>query len=166
MVSANPSTQFCLAAGGAIAYGAVADQVRGRRSPLHIEELVQRMVPESAAVRDGILFLPTAMAGSDCSGLSTAAFSRSDAVWDFEAIDALGLRLALARVVQERWSDLAPSLVRLDRAAARGSVLAGAIATAARDEMAGHADRDSAHRELRNLGYVGLSEILAFRALD
>ena len=163
LVSANPSTQFCLAAGGAVGYAAVADSIRGRRSPLDLDELVLRMVPESAAVRDGILVLPNAMAGRDCTGLSTAAFERSDAVWDREAIDALGLRLAMAIVVQERWGALEPALARLDRAAMRGSAVARAVATAARGEMAGEA-RQISHHDLRALGYIGLSDIFAFRS--
>jgi len=166
LVSANPGTQFCLAAGGAVGYAAVADSVRGRQTSLRIDELVLRMVPESAAVRDGILVLPMAMAGRDCGALSTAAFERSGAVWDREVIDPLGLRLAMAFVVQERWGELRSSLVRLDRAAAHGSALARAVATAARGEMAGGSEvRDTSHRELRTLGYVGLSEILAVRSI-
>ena len=65
LVSANPGNQFCLAAGGAVGYAAVADSIRGRRSQLDLDELVLRMVPESAAVRDGILVLPMALAGRD-----------------------------------------------------------------------------------------------------
>ncbi|HYV23413.1 MAG TPA: AAA family ATPase [Candidatus Bathyarchaeia archaeon] len=164
LVKANPTTQFCLAAGGAVGYAAVADSVRGRRSPLQIDDLVLLMVPESAAVRDGILVLPMAMAGRDCRALSTTAFESPDAVWDRENIDPLGLRLPLALVTQERWSELESSLVRLDRAAARGSALAGAVATAARGERDGGSEaRDVSHGELRRLGYVGLSEVLAFR---
>ena len=105
------------------------------------------------------------MAGRDCGALSTAAFERSDAVWDREALDAFGLRLVMALVVQERWSDLEASLVRLDRAAAHGSALARAVATAARGEMRGGSrTRETAHRELRTLGYKGLSDILAARS--
>lgn len=164
LVNANPSTQFCLAAGGAVGYAAVADSVRGLQSPVPIDELVQRMVPESAAVRDSILVLPMAMAGRDCTALSTAAFERSDAVWDREAIDALGLRLAMALVIQKRWGELEAALVRLDRAATHGSAVARAVASAARGEMAGgSAVRESSHRELRELGYIGLSEILTRR---
>jgi class 3 adenylate cyclase/tetratricopeptide (TPR) repeat protein len=164
LVTANPSTQFCLAAGAAVAYAAVADSIRGHRSPLQIDELVALMVPESAAVRDGILVLPMAMAGRDCTALSTTAFERPDAVWDREIIDSLGLRLPIAFVVQERWSELEASLVRLDRAARRGSALARAIATAARGERDGGAPaRGTSHQELRALGYVGLSEALAMR---
>jgi hypothetical protein len=74
------------------------------------------------------------MAGRDCRALSMAAFVRSDAVWDREAIDALGLRVAMALVVQERWGELPSALDRLDHAAARGSALARAVATAARGE--------------------------------
>src|SRR5205814_9941551 len=44
LLSANPSTQFCLAAGGAVGYAAVADSIRGQRSPLDLDELALRMV--------------------------------------------------------------------------------------------------------------------------
>jgi class 3 adenylate cyclase/tetratricopeptide (TPR) repeat protein len=164
LVDANPTTQFCLAAGGAVGYAAVADSVRSRRSSLQIDDLVLRMVPESSAVRDGILVLPMALAGRDCSVLSTAAFEKSGPVWDREVIDPLGLRLAMALVAQERWRELGSYLDRLDRVAV-GSALARAVATAARGEMTGGpAGRDTAHRDLRALGFNGLSEILAFRA--
>ena len=164
MVAANPSAQFCLAAAGAAGYAVLADAIRGRPSPLRIEEFVARMVPESAAVRDADLILPVAVSGGDCAALSTVAFGRSGAVWDREVIDPLGLKLVMACVVQERWDDLASPLDRLDRAAAHGSALAKAVATAARGEMA-RAPRESSHQELRALGYRGISETLAFRSL-
>ena len=164
MVAANPSAQFCLAAAGAAGYAVLADAIRGRPSPLRIEEFVARMVPESAAVRDADLILPVAVSGGDCAALSTVAFGRSGAVWDREVIDPLGLKLVMACVVQERWDDLASPLDRLDRAAAHGSALAKAVATAARGEMA-RAPRESSHHELRALGYGGISETLAFRSL-
>jgi class 3 adenylate cyclase/tetratricopeptide (TPR) repeat protein len=164
LVSANPDTQFCLAAAGAAGYAVVADSIRGRPSPLGIDEFVPRMVPESAAVRDADLLLPLAVMGRECAALSTKAFGQSGAVWDREVLDPLGLRLVMALVVQERWADLASPLGRLDRAAARGSALARAVATAARDEMAGGLAREISHRELRTLGYTGVSETLAFRS--
>jgi tetratricopeptide (TPR) repeat protein len=164
LVSANPDTQFCLAAAGAAGYAVVADSIRGRPSPLGIDEFVPRMVPESAAVRDADLLLPLAVLGRECAALSTKAFGQSGAVWDREVLDPLGLRLVMALVVQERWADLASPLGRLDRAAARGSALARAVATAARDEMAGGLAREISHRELRTLGYTGVSETLAFRS--
>lgn len=162
--SANPSAQLCLAAAGAAGYAVVADSIRGRPSPLRIDEFVARMVPESPAVRDADLILPLAVLGRDCTALSTVAFGRSGAVWDREVIDPVGLRLVMALVVQERWDDLAAPLDRLDQAAARGSGLARAVATAARGEMSGGPAGDSAHQELRALGYIGLSEALAFRS--
>jgi len=162
LVSANPQTQFCLAAAGAAGYAVVADAIRGRRSPLQIDDFVARMVPESAAVRDGNLILPLAVSGRDCAALSTEAFGRTDAIWDREVIDPLGLKLVMALVVQKRWDDLKAPLDLLDRSASRGSALAKAVATAVRGEMAG-ASSDVSHRELRALGYVGISETLAFR---
>jgi hypothetical protein len=162
--SANPSAQLCLAAAGAAGYAVVADSIRGRPSPLRIDEFVARMVPESPAVRDADLILPLAVMGRDYAALSTVAFGRSGAVWDREVIDPLGLRLVMALVVQERWGHLASSLDRLDQAAGRGSRLANAVATAARGEMAGAQDRERSHRELKALGYIGLSETLMFRS--
>jgi hypothetical protein len=44
--------------------------------------------------------------------------------------------------------------------------VAAAVATAARDEMAGGRSRKTSHRELKALGYIGLSETLAFRSTD
>ena len=72
----------------------------------------------------------------------------------------------MALVIQERWGEVEPFLRRLDLAGARGSALATAVATAARDEVAGGRSRKTSHRELRALGYVGLSETLAFRSTD
>ena len=164
LVTSNPSTQFCLAAAGAAGYAVVADAIRGRPSPLRIDEFVPQMVPESAAVRDADLILPLATLGRDCADLSTAAFGRSGAVWDREVIDPLGLRLVMALVVQGRWDDLEAPLERLDRAAGNGSALAKAVATAARGEMAGGSARERSHQALRALGYIGLSETLAFRS--
>ena len=161
LVSANPGTQFCLAGAGAAGYAFVADAIRGHRPCSEIDDFVARMVPESTAVRDSNLVLPMAVSGRDCTTLSTAAFGRSGPVWDHEVIDALGLRLTMAIVIQQRWDDLEPSLLRLDRAATRGSALARAVVAAVRGEKAG--TRDDSHRELRTLGYVGLSEVLAFR---
>ena len=163
LVRANPSAQLCLAAAGAAGYAVVADSIRGRPSPMRINEFVARMVPESAAVRDADLILPLSVMGRDCTALSTAAFGRSGAVWDREVIDPVGLRLVMALVVQERWVDLAAPLDRLDQAAARGSGLARAFATAARGEMNGGLAVERSHQELRALGYIGLSETLAFR---
>jgi tetratricopeptide (TPR) repeat protein len=162
LVNSNPRTPFCLAAAGAVGYAVVAEAMRGR-SPAPIDEFVARMAPESTAVRDGNLFLPMAIAGRDCGGLSTATFDPTAVVWDREVVDPLGLKLVMAVVIQERWGELETSLRSLDHAAARGSDLARAVVVAARGEMAG-ADRDVSHRELRSLGYVGVSETLAYRS--
>jgi hypothetical protein len=164
LVSTNPGTQFCLAAAGATGYAVVADAIRGRRSALQIDEFVALTCQESVPVRDGNLLLPMAVCGRDLTALSRAAFDTSGVVWDREVLDPMGLKLTLALVVQGRWNELEAALSRLDRGAARGSALARAIATAARGEMAGGVDRGASHSELRALGYVGVSETLAFRS--
>ena len=70
----------------------------------------------------------------------------------------------MACVVQERWGDLDSPLDQLDAGAGHGSALAKAVATAARGEMVDGPARASSHQELRTLGYLGLSEVLAFRS--
>jgi hypothetical protein len=164
LVSTNPGTQFCLAAAGATGYAVVADAIRGRRSALQIDEFVALTCRESVPVRDGNLLLPMAVCGRDLTALSRAAFDTSGVVWDREVLDPMGLKLTMALVVQGRWKELESALSRIDHGAARGSALARAIATAARGEMAGGTDRDSSHSELRALGYIGVSETLAFRS--
>ena len=84
-------------------------------------------------------------------------------MWDRDVTDPLALKLVMALVLQARWTELETWLDRLDEAAARGSGLARAVAAAARGERDG-SDRNASHRELRALGYVGLSETLAMRA--
>ncbi|MDQ2915064.1 MAG: AAA family ATPase [Chloroflexota bacterium] len=164
LVQANQGAQLCLAAATAAGYAVIADSIRDRRSSLPLDDLVMRMVPESAAVRDAMVTLPTAMDHSDDRGLSVVAFGKPEAVWDRDVLDPLGLKLVMGLVVQTRWGDLGPWLDRLDRAAVTGSPLARAVATAARGEMAGRTDRDVSHRELRELGYAGLSQTLAARS--
>ena len=46
----------------------------------------------------------------------------------------------------------------------RAQVATWAVATAARGEMAGGLSRKTSHRELKALGYLGLSEALTFRS--
>lgn len=161
LVTTDRQTAFCLAPAGGAAYGTVADTVRRRKSPLPLADLVQRMIPESAAVRDSTLLLPVAMAGGEMETLSRAAFGTGP-VWDRQVTDPLGLNLAMALVVRQQWSELERALLRIDRAAARGSDLAAALSTAARAEK-GDARRDLGHQHLRSLGYLGVSQVLSFR---
>ena len=163
LVTSDRETAFCLAPAGAAAYADLAEIIRGRRSQRPLQNLVARMIPESSAVRDSTLLLPTAAAGGHADALSIAAFG-SGPVWDRQVTDPLGLNLVMALVVRERWADLEAALTRVDHAAANGSALARAVALAARGEMAsGTSGRDRGHHELRSLGYLGLSQVLAFR---
>jgi len=57
-----------------------------------------------------------------------------------------------------------PRSIRLSLSSRRrGSAVAPAVATAARGEMAGESRQISYH-DLRALGYIGLSDIFAFRS--
>jgi hypothetical protein len=66
----------------------------------------------------------------------------------------------------ERWDDLNPVLDRLDLTAANGGRMPGAVAAAVREERSAAADGAGAprHEALRELGYLGLSELLRYRA--
>ncbi len=79
-----------------------------------------------------------------------------------------GARLKLDEqllTVGGRWDEVPQALAPLDYVADRGGRLAGALAAAIREEMAAaQGGRAPGHLELRALGYVGLSEVVRFRA--
>jgi hypothetical protein len=63
-----------------------------------------------------------------------------------------------------RWSDVDPLLARFDEQARRGGQMLGALGAAIREERAAASGGPRpTHRELRDLGYRGLSELLSFR---
>jgi hypothetical protein len=71
---------------------------------------------------------------------------------------------AIALTMMELWSELGPSLARLDEFAAGGGELAGAAAAAIREEEeAAGGGPAPTHDRLRALGYAGISELIRFR---
>ena len=68
------------------------------------------------------------------------------------------------RALLRRWNDLERMLPQFDALAAKGAALLGAFAAAAREQIAaGKGGPAPAHRELRALGYLGLSELLSYQ---
>jgi hypothetical protein len=64
----------------------------------------------------------------------------------------------------ERWEPLRPVLDRFDELAGYGARLGGAVAEAVREEERAAAGGPPArHDTLRELGYLGISELLRFR---
>ena len=161
----NPSRGFCLVGAGALAWGSVAEIVPGGQGRETLEPLVNRMVPESGAIRASVLFLPSAMVGQD-RWLRDAqeAFQMTTQFWNRQEWDPFGVNVAVGLTVLERWGELAPYLERLDRVGAHGGRLCAALRDAILEEQAGaHGGPTPRHVALRGLGYKGLSDLLSFR---
>jgi hypothetical protein len=113
--------------------------------------------------------LPKVMAGDSealAEGLSAYApglhLQDRERPWDF-----IDLMPAVTLTMLERWDDLGATLARLDKVAAGGSRLAGATAAAVREEnAAARGGPAPAHKELRDAGYLGVSELLRFRPIQ
>jgi class 3 adenylate cyclase/predicted ATPase len=165
LVEANPDASFCLLGAAGYGYGAIADTLAGG-APERLDELVARMVPESVLIQTSSVMVPKAMAGDGAAltdGLRAYApglrLSDRARAWDYS-----DLMPAIALTMLQRWDGLGPSLARLDEFARAGSRLAGATATAVREEVAAaKGGPPPAHDELRSLGYAGISELLRFR---
>jgi tetratricopeptide (TPR) repeat protein len=167
LVRRHPEATWCLIGAAPAWQGAVADVLAGRALPQEAVDLVSRMLPNSTKVQASSLMLPRIMAGmpwSDTEAL--AAYAPKVRFWDAqEWWDPCRLQLALAFALLRRWDDLDRMLPKFDELAAKGATLLGAFAAAVREQIA--ANRGGlapAHRELRALGYLGLSELLSYRA--
>jgi class 3 adenylate cyclase/tetratricopeptide (TPR) repeat protein len=164
LVDANPAASFCLVGAAALGQAAAGDIARGRPASPRLEELVQRMVTEAPQVRASILMLPRLMAGNEelveeslpAYGWSVPRHRRQ--IWD-----PSGVQLAVCCALLARSDALTPLLTDYDARASTAPLL-GALADAIREEMAAASDgRRPAHRRLRELGYIGLSELLSYR---
>ena len=83
------------------------------------------------------------------------------------ALDVCDIMPTAALTILQRWDELEPVLHRLDEFNAGGALLAGAMATAIREERDhAHGGRQPQHDELKSLGLAGLSTILSFRSGD
>jgi class 3 adenylate cyclase len=165
LVSDNPSLGFCLVGAGAASWGVVGDVLHGGGVSGSLEPLLYRMVPESGPIRASILFLPSAMVGSDRWLADAAgAYRASTQFWDRQEWDQFGVSLAIGLTVLERWKELGPYLENLQRVGARGGRLCTALREAILEERArSEGGPTPGHEALRRLGYTGLSELLSFR---
>ena len=166
LVASNPDAPFCLVGAGAVGYGACGRLMSGA-PPGELKPAVARMVAESELVQAASILLPNAML-SDIEAVEAglAAYVPGLRLWDRAAAwDVCHLMPAVAATVLER-SDMAEGpLARLDACAAGGSRLATAVATAIREEAAAKGSGPQHdHSELRQLGYLGISDLLRFRA--
>jgi class 3 adenylate cyclase len=166
LVDANPDASFCLVGAAGIGHAAAGAMLLGRGPSARLGELVDRMVKQPLPVRASIRMLPEAMAGN-AEMVMTARDAYSDSVQRFgrQVWDRFGVQLAISLVILGRWGDVDPLLATFDQHARHGGQMLGALSAAIREEgVAANGGPRPTHRELRDLGYRGLSELLSFRA--
>jgi hypothetical protein len=165
LVHENPGTPWCVVGATAPSSGAIASALAGDADRARaFVEIVERMLAKPGPQRANTLIAPYVMlerAGSEEMVPTPPAVVRP---WHLQLIDPIGQNFAIAHAMLERWDDLRADIVTLERAAAKGSRLAGALAEAATEELAAATGGPRpAHARLRGLGYVGLSEQLSHR---
>ena len=165
LVRENPGTPWCVVGATAPSAGAIASALAGDADRARgFVETVERMLAKPGPQRANTLIAPYVMlerAGAEDMVPTPPAVVRP---WHLQLVDPIGQNFAIAHAMLERWDDLRADIVTLERAAAKGSRLAGALAEAATEELATAAGGPRpAHARLRGLGYRGLSEQLSHR---
>jgi len=168
LVRENPGTPWCVVGATAPSSGAIASALAGDTDRARaFVAIVERMLAKPGPQRANTLIAPYVMlkrAGAEDMVPTPPAVVRP---WHLQLVDPIGQNFAIAHAMLERWDDLRADIVTLERAAARGSRLARALAEAAAEELAAATGgQRPAHARLRALGYVGLSEQLSHRPGD
>jgi len=162
----NPEVGFCLVSAAAVGFGAAGDVFEGRPMGIDIDAVMHRQIGDSEPVEAAAALLPKVMAG-DRSALERGltAYQPGMRLWDrYRVWDPVDLMAAMSMTMLERWEQLRPVLARLDELAGYGARLGGAVADAIREEeRAATGGPPPEHASLRNLGYLGISELLRFR---
>lgn len=166
LVGANPQASFCLIACTGLGYGAAAAIRRGRPVGVDLSAAARRMVPMSELVQASSIMLPNAMLGdADAVERGLGAYSPGLGLLDRATTwDVCHVIPAVALAVLGKWELIGGPLSRLDECAAGGSRLSAALAAVLRREQAGAGEVERPeHRELLDLGYRGLSDVLRHR---
>ena len=167
LVAANPDSTFCLMGSVAIGYHAIAEILAGRPLPADIDDQVLCIMPASAPMQASSVMVPKVMTSDEAAfteGLK--AYQPGIPLRDrARVLDVCDLMPATALTILERWDELEPVLHRLDTFNAGGALLAGAMATAIREERDhAHDGPQPRHVELKRRGFAGLSTLLSFRS--
>ena len=161
VVEANPGTPWCLRGGYAVLAGAIASVLTGQREDAEAFIATGEPMATPGPARINTMMLPAALTGRPVEIPAEPAVLRPQLR---QIIDVLRLHEPIALVMRERWDELPPHLQRLDEAARKGSPVAGAVASALREELAAaRGGPRPEHRELHALGMHGLSELIAYR---
>ena len=166
LVAANPDSTFCLLGSVAMGYHAIVEILAGRPLPADMDHQVLRLIPASGPMQACSVMLPKVMMGDEAAlNEGLGAYQPGIPLRDrARMLDVCDLMPAAALTILERWEELDPVLERLDAFNVGGALLAGAMATAIREEqdhsLGGPRPQ---HDELKRLGFAGLSTLLSFR---
>jgi class 3 adenylate cyclase/tetratricopeptide (TPR) repeat protein len=162
LVAAHPATAFCYAVTTLQAFAVIADVLDGR--PIATPSLLKRVeIPLQAEIfeRESVLLLLYAVMGREDAVDALLQQVDQYAVppfWFFTRTRAVALAML------QRWEDLDDVLAPLDRLAETGSPYLAALVAAIREEMAAARGGPApTHQRLRELGYLGWSQLLAHR---
>ncbi|HUQ16787.1 MAG TPA: hypothetical protein VM070_03265, partial [Candidatus Saccharimonadales bacterium] len=165
LIQANPSTPWCVFGAAAARAGAIGAALSGDADRAReLVAVVERMLPKPGPQRANALITPYVMLGRAGAGELVPTPPPVVRPWHYQLADPIGLNFTVAHVMLGRWEDLRSDLILLERAAARGSLLARAFVEAAGEErIAATGGPRPSHQRLRDLGFIGLSEQLAYR---
>jgi class 3 adenylate cyclase len=158
LVAEHPDTAFCYAVTTALAFAVVAYALDGDRAEARTV-LTRAETPMQAEPfeRESVLLLAYGVMGERDHVEKLRAQSAS-AFWFFYRMEAVVLTML------ERWEELGDVLRPLQRLAEQGNPYLEALLDAIREEeSAAYGGPTPAHQRLRRLGYLGWSELLAYR---
>ena len=166
LVRENPDASFCLIGANLVGYAAVAELMIGQPVSDDLDALAARLLPDATATRAAALLVPHVMAARPVSEDDVRrAYAPETVIWDRQAVwDLNETHFAVANAMRGKWSDVELLLPQLDAMAEHGATLASALAAALREEReAARGGAKPRHERLRDLGYLGISELLSYR---
>jgi len=162
LVAEHPDTAFCYAVTTARAFAAVAHAMGGQSDEARaaLRRAVEPLQAEPLE-RESVLLLAHAVLGGldEVEALIREVRAhRGQVFWFFQRMEVVALTML------QRWDAVEVALAPLERIAAKSSPYLEALVAAVREEVAAKRDggRPAKHRMLRNLGYTGWSELLAY----
>jgi hypothetical protein len=163
LVAEHPETSFCYAVTTTRAFSVVAHAMQGHGAladaGLAVAEAPLQAEPLE---RESALLLAHAAAGnrSGVDALIRDVYRRGERVfWFFHRVEAVALAMT------EQWQEIERVLPSLERTATKGSPYLDALVHAIREEIdaARGTGPPAEHRRLRELGYLGWSQLLSHR---
>jgi hypothetical protein len=162
LVAEHPETAFCYAVTAVLAFAAIAHAVEGRgREARALLMRAEAPLQAEPLERESVLLLANGVAGRLDKVAELRRQVREGAAppfWFFKRMEAVVLTML------ERWDEVDDALRPLERIAEKGSRYLEALVVAIREEMAAaRGGQAPTHRMLRELGYWGWSQLLAYR---